>query len=261
MTRRTGLYILVGLSVAAIAAVFVIPPIPQSQEYHNFADQRRMFGMPSCLNVISNLPFLLVGTLGLSFLLRPHAPDARGQLIEPRERWPYVVFFAGVALTGIGSAYYHLAPGNDRLVWDRLPMTLAFMSFLAATIAERISVPGGLRMLWPLLAIGAGSVFYWQFTELRGAGDLRPYLVVQFYPMLAIPLMVALCPARYTRGADVFAILGFYFVAKVFELLDAAMFNLARVVSGHTLKHLAASASTYWLLRMLKLRLSATRTP
>ncbi len=261
MTGRRGLYILVGLSLAASAAVFVVPPIPQSQEYHNFADQRRMFGIPNGLNVISNLPFLLVGALGLAFLLRPHAPDTSAQLIEPRERWPYVVFFVGVALTAMGSAYYHLAPGNDRLVWDRLPMTLAFMSFLAATLAERISVPAGSRMLWPLLAIGASSVFYWQFTELRDAGDLRSYLVVQFYPLLAIPLLVALCPARYTRGADVFIVLGFYLVAKIFELLDAPMFRFGRTVSGHTLKHLAASVSTYWLLRMLKLRMSVARTP
>ena len=261
MTRHTASYIILGLTLAAIAAVFLSPRIPQDHAYHHFADQRVVFGISNCLNVISNFFFLLVGVLGLLFLLRQRAPQASKHFLESRECWPYVVFFVGVALTSFGSAYYHLAPGNEKLVWDRLPMTLAFMSFLAATVAERISVRAGLSLLLPLLAIGIGSVLYWRLSELSGRGDLRPYIMVQFYPMLAIPLMVVLWPPRYTRTADLVPVLGFYVVARVFEVLDMAIFNLGRVVSGHTLKHLAASASAYWLLRMLQLRFPITRRP
>ncbi len=105
-------------------------------------------------------------------------------------------------------------------------MTLIFISFLTATIAERISIKAGLRLLLPLVSIGIGSVIYWHLGELRGLGDLRPYIMVQFYPMIAIPLIVLLFPSRYTRSADVLAIGALYAVAKVFELLDAEIFAL-----------------------------------
>jgi hypothetical protein len=35
---------------------------------------------------------------------------------------------------------------------------------------------------------------------------------------------------------------------------DGQVFALGHVVSGHTLKHLAAAAAGYWILRMLKRR-------
>ncbi len=254
MTRRRSAWLILGVTVTAIVAVFLLPRIPQSQDYHHFADHRTFFGMPNCLNVISNLPFLWVGALGLLFLWGQSAPDAPRHFIQLQERQPYVIFFLGVALTAFGSAYYHLAPANDRLFWDRLPMTLGFTSFLGAMITERASVKVGLRMLWPLVAVGAASVVYWQITEHRGMGDLRPYAIVQFYPALAIPLLVLLFPARYTRIGDLLGVLGFYAMARICELLDAPIFSLGRIVSGHTLKHLAASVACYWVLRMLKLR-------
>ncbi|PYU18912.1 MAG: hypothetical protein DMG30_26090 [Acidobacteria bacterium] len=121
----------------------------------------------------------------------------------------YAVFFLGVALTSIGSAYYHWAPDNGRLVWDRLPMSIAFMSLLAAIITERITVNAGLRSLLPLMALGIASVLYWHLTELKGQGDLRLYGLVQFYPVMAIPLLLTLFPARYTRSADLFVAVAF----------------------------------------------------
>ena len=46
-------------------------------------------------------------------------------------------------------------------------------------------------------------------------------------------------------------------MAKIFELLDQPILDLSQVASGHTLKHLAAALSTYWMLRMLRLRAPA----
>ena len=113
----------------------------------------------------------------------------------------------------------------------------------------------GSRCLAPLLALGIASIVYWHVTEARGAGDLRFYGLVQFYPMAAIPLMVALFPPRYSRTADLLVLLGCYVFAKTFELLDASLFEfLGHTVSGHTLKHLAAAAGIGWLLRMLRKR-------
>ncbi len=252
LDRRSA--ILIALIVAAVIAMLFVPRIAQNPAYHQFADARNLLLVANFPNVASNLPFLIVGALGLISVARPHGANAGHSFLDGRERWPYAVFFLGVALTSFGSSYYHLAPGNDRLVWDRLPMTVAFTAFLAAIIAERISVRAGLTLLGPLLIAGGASVFYWHLTEQRGAGDLRPYVLVQFYPLLAILLMMYLYPPRYTRSLDIAGALGFYALAKVLEVLDVQIFQLGGIVSGHTLKHLAAALAPFWILRMLERR-------
>jgi hypothetical protein len=134
-------------------------------------------------------------------------------------------------------------------------MTLTFMSFFAAAIAARISVKAGLQLLFPLITVGVGSVLYWHLSELRlTGGDLRWYVEVQYYPILAIPIISFLFPSRYTRGAYVFGVMGLYAISKAFELLDANVLALGGIVSGHTLKHLAAAAATYYVLWTLERR-------
>jgi hypothetical protein len=169
------------------------------------------------------------------------------------ERWPFWGFFAGIALTGVGSAYYHSDPNNERLVWDRLPLAVAFMALFTSVLAERIDVRLT-RLLIPLTLIGGGSVLYWGWTEAQGAGDLRPYLLVQFLPMLALPLLLILFPPRYTRTRDLVGALVWYGTAKVLELADVLIYNQGQIVSGHTLKHLVASFSAYLILHGLQRR-------
>ena len=207
--------------------------------------------MPHALNVVSNLPFVLVGGWGLLFLASRRSAEA---FREPAERWAYYVFFAGIALTGVGSAYYHWHPDNPRLLWDRLPLAVAFMAFFDAIIAERVDLRAGLRLLVPLALLGAGSVLYWHWTELEGRGDLRPYLLVQFYPLAAVPFLLCCSPPRYTRAADVWGVIAWYAGAKGLELLDAAIYSAGHVVSGHTLKHLVAAVGAYMVLFMLQHR-------
>src|SRR5262245_46621042 len=214
------------------------------------ADERVLAGIPNALNVVSNVGLVLAGALGL-WSLAPGRPSAGIRFIDAREAWPYWVFFAGLVLTGFGSAYYHLAPTNERLVWDRVPLAITLLGLFAATIVERIGVRTGRLLLGPLVALGAWSVLDWYAGERRGAGDLRVYALVQFYPMLAIPFMVLFLPARYTRGGDLLMMVGWYAVGKVFELLDREILALGGVVSGHTLKHVAAAMSGYWVRRML----------
>jgi hypothetical protein len=250
MSRRARLGLLGALLGAAVLAAALAPPLPQDPAYHQMADARALGGIPNALNVVSNGAFVLVSALGL-WSLRPHRSNRGVQFVEARERWPYGVFFAGLGLTGLGSAYYHLATGNERLAWDRLPLAITLMALFAATIVERIDVKVGLALLGPLVAIGITSVLLWSASERRGQGDLRLYALVQVYPVLAIPLMVLLFPSRYTRGGDLVAVVALYGLAKVFELLDAPIFALGAVVSGHTLKHLAAALSGYWVWRML----------
>jgi hypothetical protein len=246
----------IGLAIVVLAGIFCLPPIPQDPSYHVFADDRTMLGVPNFLNVASNLPFLAVGVLGLKLVLARHAVRPSGPFREAAERWPHLVLFAGVTLTAFGSAYYHLAPDNDRLVWDRLPMTIAFMGFFASMIGERISVRAGTWLLWPLVWLGFASVLNWQMGERRHAGDLRLYGFVQFYPLVTIPLMMYLFPARYTRSGDVIVALAWYLLAKVLEAgsVDHAIYALSGTVSGHTLKHLTASLGAYWLFHRVRHR-------
>jgi hypothetical protein len=244
------------LGIVGLGIVFCLPPIPQAQSYHAFADDRTFLGVPNFLNVVSNLPFLIVGVLGLRLLLRRDAVGPEGVVCERAERWPLLVLFTGVLLTAFGSAFYHLAPDNDRLVWDRLPMTVAFMGFFASMIGERISVRAGTWLLGPLVWLGIASVLNWHMGELRQAGDLRLYGFVQFYPLVTIPLMLYLFPPRYTRSGDVLVALGWYLGAKVLEvgMVDHGVYGMGQVVSGHTLKHVAAALGGGWLYLMIRCR-------
>jgi hypothetical protein len=246
--------ILFGVVAALAAAMFLVRPIPQSEAYHLFADTRTFAAIPNALNVLSNLFFLVVGIMGMGLVLGKRELGGSSLFIDPGEKWPYFVFFLGVALTTFGSGYYHAAPNDARLVWDRLPMTLGFMSLLAATLGERISVKVGLRSLPLLLILGIASVVYWNFTQDRGQGDLRAYALVQFGSLVILLLLVALFRPRYTRGSDLIVSLGIYVASKLFERFDGAIFSAGRVVSGHSLKHVAAAFSAYWIYRMLKLR-------
>lgn len=235
-----------------ILALLLVEPIAQDPNYHNFADQRVWFGIAHVGDVITNAAFIIVGASGLGYLYR--ARSARGAFACERERVVWAVFFTGILLTGFGSAWYHLQPDNARLVWDRLPMTLAFMSLFSAVASERIDIRAGVVLLWPLLILGLGSVGWWAFTEHQGRGDLRPYGLVQFYPMVGITLMLVLFPSRYTRGNDYWVAMLCYAAAKVAELLDHQIFNMNGVISGHSLKHLLAAAGCGWMLCMLRRR-------
>jgi hypothetical protein len=249
LSRSKAPLLLIAVAAAVTIIALLLPPIPQPLAYHNFADQRSWLGIPNFGDVVSNLPFALVGVCGLIFLRKPR-PD---KVNDPRERGLYLFMFAGLILTAFGSAYYHLAPGNSRLVWDRIPINMVFMALLAAVIAERVSVRAGL-LLFPLLELaGIASVLVWRAGELRGHGDLRFYAAVQVYAILVL-LLLLLFPANYTRGSDFAVVVGFYILAKILEESDRQVFALGHIVSGHTLKHLAAAAAGYWILRMLKKR-------
>lgn len=229
-------HLLLALALAMTVAVFAQAPIRQSLAYHAFADARTLLGVPNFWNVASNLPFLAVGLAGLAWL--PANLPSIDRVLRPA----YATLFLGVALVALGSGGYHLHPDNASLVWDRLPMTLAFMAFFAIVLGEHVALRlGGLALL-PLLAAGVASVLYWRATD-----DLRPYALVQFLPVLLIPLLLLLYP-RKGSGA-LWIALGCYVLAKGLEQFDAAVYAaLGRAISGHSLKHLAAAAGMYALL-------------
>lgn len=258
MNRR---HVMLGMvALGAVLTVVLIPPLPQPLDYHDMADQRPLLGIPNSLNVLSNAPFAIVGLLGLAATFG-WSGGRSSPFANPWVRWPYATLFAGVTLTSIGSSYYHLAPDNARLVWDRLPMAVGFMGLLTALLAERVSVPVGRWLFLPLLAAGAASVAYWHWSELRHAGDLRPYLLVQYGSLLVVVVLLALYPAPQSGTAYLVAGLAAYAAAKGLEAADRPIFALGQIVSGHTLKHLAAAGGVACLAAMLWSRTRRSKVP
>jgi hypothetical protein len=233
--------VLLGLVAAgATLGVFLLEPIPQDPAYHAFADARTLFGVPNFWNVASNLPFLLVGAAGLA---------TSGRIAAPELGLHYRFFCIAVALVAFGSAYYHLAPSTRALIWDRLPMTAAFMALFAAVIADRVSRPAGRALLWPLVVAGLASIAWWVRTEARGQGDLRPYGLVQFLPMLLVPLILLLWRAGRLASSWLWAGFGAYAAAKLAEHFDAAILVATGFIGGHALKHLLAAVAAGFLVR------------
>ena len=250
LSRRTGVWILAGVTVFVAAGTMLTPRMAQPLSYHHFADQRSWLGIPNFGDVASNVGFAVVGLWGLWVLL---AKPGCVVFVDARERWNYLIVFGGMILVAWGSSCYHLSPDNNRLVWDRLPMTIVFMALAAAMISERVSVRAGLALLPVLLVLGVASVIQWDLSERAGHGDLRFYAAVQIYAIVVL-LVILLLPPRYTRSRDLVVVVGFYVLAKVLETWDRAIFRALHIVSGHTLKHLAAAAAGWWILRMLEKR-------
>lgn len=253
ISRKASLFLLILLTAAVVVACLLLPRIPQPLSYHQFADRRGFLGIPNFGDVVSNLPFAVIGIWGVLFMLRSGSVELSKHFLDRRELWPYSFVFIGLLLTAFGSSWYHLNPNNDTLVWDRLPMTITFMAMVAAVIMERISLRLGLWLLPILLCVGLSSVLQWHESELHGAGDLRFYAAVQAYSALVI-LLSLLFPARYTHRYDLALVAVFYTLAKVLEFFDKPIFAALGVVSGHTLKHLAAAAAGYCILRMVQKR-------
>jgi len=247
MTWR--IWLVVCITVLAVAAAFLIPAMDQPLAYHDFADHREAFGVPNFLNVASNIGFLIVGVFGLVVTLGP-----RARFQYSIERWPYVIFFVGVLCTAAGSAYYHLAPDNETLFWDRLPMTIAFMALVSSQIVDRISIRAGLALLLPMLVLGTASVVYWRATERAGVGNVIPYAVLQGYCVVILLLMTALTPSRYTRGGSLYWVFAWYMLSKILETFDGDVLSMGHIVSGHTLKHLVAAIAGVPVCLMLTRR-------
>lgn len=240
---------LASIALVVIAVFLFVAPIPQDPGYHAFADRRSFLGIANFGNVVSNLPFFVVGAWGVGYVMRHgHA------VCLPGLELAYVVFFSGVLLTALGSAYYHLAPANEPLAWDRLPMTISFAGLFAIIVGEFVSARAGRLLVIPLLIIGMLSVEYWIWSESRAAGDLRAYVLFQFLPMLLVPVILLLHKPAIGHARYFWVMLGFYASSKIAEFLDAPIFAAGGIVSGHTLKHLFAAAATGTLLYALMRR-------
>ena len=242
--------ILLAASILPVVVVFwFVDAYPQPAGYYQFADSRTFFGVPNFLDVASNALFLVFGLSGLRHVLIQNDLN----ILQPLKA-AYVVLFVGITLTAFGSGWFHLAPSNDTLFWDRLPMTVAFMPLFAIILGEHVSESLARNLFWPLLFIGIGSVIYWDYSESLGEGDLRLYGLVQFLPMLLIPIILYAYRSAFDTTRFFWVAIGLYALAKILEQLDLQLFSLGELISGHSLKHIAASIVPLVLLLGFKNR-------
>lgn len=223
---------LVGVILAAVSIVINLPPIPQDLSYHGFSDGKTRWGIENGSNVLSNISFIIAGFVGL---LRTKGRSWSKMTFM----WKF--FFCSIVFVGFGSAYYHWQPSNNTLFWDRLPMTLGFAALTACVCAERFGVRIGGLLFGPLVLSGVLSALYWLITEQAGRGDLRPYILVQYLPILLVPLILILFPNQSKGDRYYWILLCSYIIAKGFEMQDNHIFEMTHyLISGHTLKHLIA---------------------
>lgn len=239
--------LLIGTAIATFIFFFTKPAMPQELSYHLFVDQRMFWNIPNTLDVISNLAFFIVGVLGLKESFKITSPV--------RNSW--IAFFASILLVAPGSAFYHWAPNNYTLIWDRLPMSTGFMALYIVMLAEHISLKFTKLLPWALL-IGLVSVLVWVATD-----DLRFYFWVQFSSFLTVPMILLAFTSRYTHKGWFGVTLLFYALAKWTEVKDKEVFIWTHeLMSGHTLKHILAAIGLMGVWWMLKVRseTASTRT-
>ena len=257
---RVPLLLLPCYVLALVIAFILLPALPQDLEYHRFADERHWLGIPNFPDVASNLAIFLPAVVGLILVNRAHM--ARRTFRTAFERTLATTCFAALVLTAIGSTWYHLAPDNNRLFWDRLPLGLAFTTLPALLIAERfpLSRPGRLMiLLWVLT--GPTAVIWWYLGELAGQGDLRPYFLLHAFLILLPPALLAR-HSPYTGSALYAVAYVLFLLAMAGDRLDQAVFDFTGgAVSGHTMKHLLTGLAIGMLASMFATRRQRLQSP
>jgi len=238
-----GFVLIAFTAITVCTTLWLQASIAQEHSYHKFAGDVVILGIPNFWNVVSNFAFIIIGCIGLYKL---HI--SQSLTVLNGNRGTYSLLFFGVALVGLGSGYYHWSPNNGTLVWDRLPMTIAFMALFSIIISEYISKVWGRWLLLPFLLIGIISVAYWHYTELQGQGDLRLYALVQFLPMLLIPIILLCFQPIYNKVSGYWLLLIAYMLSKTLEHFDRHFFEMFGFISGHPLKHLFAALGIYFLI-------------
>jgi len=227
------LALIVSLFLVCLLITVFSPPVTQAPDYHYFVDQHSFMGLPNVLNVLSNIPLLVLGLTGLFMTMKQGKGIGRLANTEA-----YSALFFAIIMLAVGSSFYHLWPSNHTLLWDRLPMALGCMSLLSVMVGEFVANKLGKLMLYPALALGASSVLYWYHTETQGMGDLRSYLLVLAYPLLIMPIMLLFFNSPNKHQKAYWWLLGAFVVAKICQHYDQQIYDLVGVLSGHTLKHL-----------------------
>lgn len=236
-SRVVRLVLLFGLAALVVLAARHVPAVVRSANA-GVVDRRTFLGLPNALDVLSNLPFALAGMLGLARLGR----------VARAQRPAAALVFTAVLLATLGSSFYHLAPSRERLLLDRVPITLAFVALFAWVLGDRLGARVGRLALVPLLAAGAAALWRW-----HASGELFTYVLVQAVPFALIPCLLVLFDGELRPARFAWALV-LYAAGKACELYDRELFELGGIVSGHTLKHLCSAGACFALLPVRALR-------
>jgi hypothetical protein len=222
---------LVGIGVLLFAVLrFSFGAFSQDPSYHLFVDERAWGAIPRAGDVLSNLTILAAGLAGALLWRRVH--------IDPGERAAYALLVMGMLMTAVGSAYYHLAPSDARLIWDRLPMTFVLAATVALVLADRVDPAFARVAWWPFALLGIAGLAWWAWS-----GDLLLYLVMRIGSGLLIVCLCLLRAGRYSHIGWLVAALALDIVMTMSERMDREIFAATQgFLSGHNLKHLLAGA-------------------
>lgn len=227
------LLILLLINISTLILLFTNQAIHQDPSYHNFVDVRPILGHPNFFDCLSNIFFLVISFIGFKY----------AKTNKLSISWK--AFFISIGLVAFGSYYYHFNPNNQTLVWDRLPMTLGFMSLITAVFCETFKLNNEKIILLLTNAVGVLSVVVWVMTK-----DLRLYYWVQLTPIISL-LIIGLFFSKNLNAKYMLGAFALYILAKVTEHKDALFFETLSI-SGHTIKHILAAVSVYFLYLMKK---------
>jgi hypothetical protein len=235
--------LIASIVIISFVSLFFIAPIPQDLAYHKFADTRAILGINNFFNVVSNLPFLLVGLAGLYYLYRNW---------DVNNSWSWLILFTAILCVGLGSAYYHLNPENNTLSWDRLPMAVGFMALFVIVLADNVNNRLEKWLLLPMCLVGVTSVVYWHMTD-----DLRIYVWVQFVSIALLLIIVSVYKPTHLKTKYLIYAFIFYMLSKLAEHFDRQIYEIMdQTLSGHTIKHLLAAIATFFFYALLKRRVT-----
>ena len=233
---------LCALGLLALLVAIFAPAVAQPANAHDFADRRVLLGLPFAMDVLSNLPFAFVGLL-IAWRLS-HAKLAIGLV----QRVFSAVFLVGLLVTAVASSGYHLQPDDTGLLWDRVAMAVAFAGVMALAVAGRLGDRAGLCVGLGLLVLAPAAALYWAATA-----NILPWAIAQFGGMALILWMSFLAPLPGALRVRWGAVIACYAVAKVFEVADHPIYELTgQMLSGHTLKHVAASFAAWPVVAALR---------
>ena len=231
--------LITSIAIFSLLFIFLLKPIPQDLSYHNFADMRTIFGISNFFDVISNLPFFIVGFVGCCTVIKYWGLP---------QSWSWLVLFLAVLSVSLGSAYYHLIPENNTLTWDRLPMAIGFMALLVIVLTDYINENLEKWLLLPMCSLGVFSVAYWHLTD-----DLRIYAWVQFASMTLILITILVYKQTYLSTKYLLFSFLFYILSKFAEHFDKFIYEVtSEILSGHTIKHLLASIATLFFYLLVR---------
>ena len=246
--ERQVAFALAGVLVLYALARLAFGPVPQPPSYHLLADGRILAGaVPHAGDVLTNLSILAAGLLALALGPRMN--------VSPAERPAVLLLIAGTFLTAAGSAYYHWAPGNATLVWDRLPMMLTIPPVLVLVLADRVDPRFARAALSPFVVFATTSVVWWAASGAMGREDALLYLMVRVLMPLAILLLVLLRPSRHTASGWLVAAIVCEGAAFLFERFDHQTYAATGgIASGHNLKHVVVAVALACVFAWLRFR-------